>query len=234
MSLACAAWLSASVGTAEPLRVFAAASLQGPLDRVAEAWNGQVSISYGGSGAMARQLAQGAPADVVLLANAAWADWLVANGHTPDTGQMLLSNTLVIIGSPNAPVLPDATPHTILARLAGGRLAMGQHMSVPAGIYTQAWLAEKGAWDTLRPHLAETENVRAALALVARGETPLGIVYASDAVASDAVSVVFEVPADAHPPILYPGLALTPEGEAFLDHIAAHLDRFVAAGFRLP
>ncbi|WP_299592304.1 molybdate ABC transporter substrate-binding protein [uncultured Tateyamaria sp.] len=234
MSLACATWLAATAGTADTVRIFAAASLQGPLDDVAEAWVGDVVISYGGSGAMARQVSQGAPADAVILANAAWSDWLVENGHAPRDARALLSNALVVIGPAGAPILPDVTADTILARLDGGRLAMGQHQSVPAGIYAQAWLTTISAWDMLRPSLAETENVRAALALVARGETPLGIVYASDAAASDAVSVVYEVPATAHPQILYPGLALTPAGSAFLDHVAAQTDIFVAAGFRLP
>lgn len=234
MSLACAAWLAATAGMAEPTRVFAAASLQGPLDDIAEAWADDVVVSYGGSGAIARQVSQGAPADVVILANTAWSDWLADNGHAPHGAHGLLSNTLVVIAPAGARPLPDTHPDTILARLDNGRLAMGQHQSVPAGIYAQAWLTTIGAWDILRAHLAETENVRAALALVARGETPLGIVYASDAAATEAVSVVYEIPAGAHPPILYPGLALTSAGAAFLDHVAAHADSFVAAGFRLP
>ncbi|WP_299748175.1 molybdate ABC transporter substrate-binding protein [uncultured Tateyamaria sp.] len=234
LSFACTAWLVATASAAETVRVFAAASLQGPLDEVAHAWDGEVVISYGGSGAIARQVSQGAPADAVILANVAWSDWLVQEGHAPDTARPLLSNTLVIIGPAGAPALPGPELETILARLDGRRLAMGQHMSVPAGIYAQAWLEGMGTWTALRPKLAETENVRAALALVAHGETPLGIVYASDAAASDDVSVVFEVPADAHPPILYPGLALSPGGSAFLDHVATHSDVFTAAGFRLP
>lgn len=234
MSLACATWVTATASTADTVRVFAAASLQGPLDEVAEAWNDEVVISYGGSGAIARQVSQGAPADALILANAAWADWLSSGGYAPDAGQILLSNTLVIVGPVGATALPDPTAETILARLNGGRLAMGQHISVPAGIYAQAWLEGIGAWTALRPNLAETENVRAALALVARKEAQLGIVYASDAVASDDVSVVFEVPVNAHPPIQYPALALTPIGSAFLDHVAAQSDSFTAAGFRLP
>ncbi|MBY5931900.1 molybdate ABC transporter substrate-binding protein [Tateyamaria omphalii] len=219
---------------AEPVRLFAAASLQGPLDDVAQAWDGDVVISYGGSGAMARQVSQGAPADAVILANADWAAWLVDRGIGTETASPLLSNSLVVVGPLAAPPLPDVTAEVLLARLDGGRLAMGQHLSVPAGIYAHAWLSDIGAWDTVRPHLAETENVRAALALVARGETPLGIVYASDAAASDDVSVVYTVPTDRHPAIIYPGIALTPDGEAFLNHLAARTDTFVAAGFRAP
>lgn len=232
--LACLVLLVAGAPQAEPLRLFAAASLQGPLDTVADAWDSPVVISYGGSGAMARQISQGAPADAVLLANTAWADWLLARGVASAPARNLLSNSLVIVGKAGASPLQDATAGTLLERLGDGRLAMGQHMSVPAGIYAQTWLERTDAWSALRPYLAETENVRAALALVARGEAPLGIVYASDAAASDQVDVIWHIPTDTHEPILYPGLALTPTGAAFLDHLAAHIDTFVAAGFRAP
>lgn len=234
LSLFIAGLICAVAACAEPVRVFAAASLQGPLDRVAADWDGAVTISYGGSGAIARQISQGAPADVVILANPDWADWLLAGGHITRSPRPLLSNSLVIIGPAGAAPLDTPSSTEILARLDGGRLAMGQHQSVPAGIYAQAWMAQTGLWDVLRPHLAETENVRAALALVSRRETPLGIVYRSDAQASDAVAVVHTIPQDAHPPILYPGLALNDLGEAFLDHVTARRDDFVAAGFDLP
>ncbi|KIC51142.1 molybdate ABC transporter substrate-binding protein [Tateyamaria sp. ANG-S1] len=232
--LVCMAASGMTRAWADPVRLFAAASLQGPLDKVAEAWDGDVVISYGGSGAMARQVSQGAPADAAILANADWAAWLEDRGIGVATARPLLSNSLVVVAPRGAPPLSDVTADTVLARLDGGRLAMGQHMSVPAGIYASAWLGSIDVWDPLQPHLAETENVRAALALVARGETPLGIVYASDAAASDDVSVVYDVPTQAHPTITYPGLALTPLGAAFLDHVAAHIDIFVAAGFRAP
>ncbi|MEO0402108.1 MAG: molybdate ABC transporter substrate-binding protein [Pseudomonadota bacterium] len=214
-----------------PLRIFAAASLQGPLDQVAQEWRAGTAISYGGSGALARQISLGAPADIVILANADWADWLVDNGHVAGPARAVISNTLVVVGPSGAAPLTAPNGANLLVRLAGGRLAMGQHMSVPAGIYGRAWLETIGAWATLRPHLAETENVRAALALVARGETPLGLVYASDAAASRNVSVLWAVPATAHPPIRYPALALTPDGAAFLDHLMTRTDVFVAAGF---
>lgn len=234
LALACAAAMTISPVLAGPVHVFAAASLQGPLDAVSAAWAGEVVISYGGSGTIARQVSQGAPADVVILANSAWSDWLVTGGHVHAKPRALLSNRLVVIGPTGAAPLPDATPQTLLAQLDGGRLAMGQHMSVPAGIYAHAWLTRIDAWDDVSPQLAETENVRAALALVARGEVPLGIVYASDAAASDRVSVLWDVPPDSHPPIVYPGLALTPEGAVFLDHLATQTDVFVAAGFSPP
>lgn len=225
----CAAVL-AGTARAEPLRVFAAASLQGPLDAVAESWANDVRVSYGGSGTLARQISLGAPADVVILANVAWMNWLVDQGHLTDATD-LLSNRLVLIGPAGSAPLPDPSADDLLARLDGGRLAMGQHLSVPAGIYAQAWLAGIDAWDALRPHLAETDNVRAALVLVARGEMPLGVVYASDAISTDAVSVLWTVPADQHPPIRYPAAALTDAGAEFLAFLTAETARFEAAGF---
>ena len=227
LGLVCAQ--AASAGDA--VRIFAAASLQGPLDAAAASWETDTVISYGGSGTLARQISLGAPVDVVVLANATWADWLVDNGHAPGPVRDLLSNRLVLIGPAGAAALPDPKAAMLLARLDGGRMAMGQHMSVPAGIYARAWLESIDAWDDMRPHLAETENVRAALALVARGEVPLGVVYRSDAMASAAVSILWTMPDDQHPPIRYPGLALTPDGAAFLDHLATQTDAFLPVGF---
>jgi molybdate transport system substrate-binding protein len=216
---------------AQELRIFAAASLQGPLDRVAHDWAQDAVISYGGSGAIARQISLGAPADIVILANSAWADWLVENGHAPGPVRDVISNRLVLVGPARSPVMPEVNSATLLERLGDGRLAMGQHMSVPAGIYGKAWLERIGAWDTIRTKLAETENVRAALALVARGEAPVGLVYASDAAAENSVSVIWTVPAEDHPPIRYPALSLTETGAEFLDYLLTRSDVFVASGF---
>ncbi len=214
------------------MRIFAAASLQGPLDVITKEWSQDVAVSYGGSGTLARQISLGAPADAVILANAQWADWLVDQGHIAGPARPVLSNQLVLIGPSGAAPLPAPDAGALMARLGDGRMAMGQHMSVPAGIYAHAWLSHINAWTTLRPHLAETENVRAALALVARGEAPLGVVYASDAGASDGVDILWHIPTDTHPPIRYPALAITPAGAAFLDHLATRTDLFVAAGFK--
>lgn len=217
--------------TADPVRIFAAASLQGPLDAIAAEQDAGSTISYGGSGTLARQISFGAPADVVILANETWAHWLVDQGHVGAPARPLMSNRLVLIAPAGTPPLNDLDTDRLRHALGDGRLAIGQHQSVPAGIYAMAWLTGIGAWDALLPHLAETDNVRAALALVARGEAPLGIVYASDARASDAVSVIWNVPADQHPPIRYLGLALTPVGDAFLDHLTRRIALFEAAGF---
>ena len=208
------------------LTVFAAASLRGALDDIAAAWSAPVQISYGGSGAIARQVSLGAPADVVFLANPEWMDWLAAGGHIlPRTRQDILSNRLVVIGPVGSPALDGPLD----ARLGDGRLAMGHRAAVPAGSYAQAWLETVGLWNALAPRLAETENVRLAMALVARGEAPLGIVYASDARASDDVDVVFAVPADDHPPIRYPAAAVTAEGAAFVKYLTSPEASAIAA-----
>jgi molybdate transport system substrate-binding protein len=205
-----------------PTVVFVAASLTQAIEEVAEAHmhahGGDIVVSAGGSGTVARQIAQGAPADAVMLANAEWMEWLVAQGLVAGEGVTpLLSNRLVLIASVDAPDLPGLDAEALLARLDGGRLAIGQTAGVPAGIYGRAWLEQSGLWGAVQPHLAETENVRAALALVARGEAPLGIVYATDAVAEPAVRVLYAVPEDAAWRITYPAAALTPKGQAFLD-----------------
>lgn len=229
LALCCA--ILAQIGHAGPVRVFAAASLQGPLDKIALGWQGDVVASYGGSGTMAHQISRGAPADIVILASTAWMDWLLENGHIAGPATDVISNRLVVIGPVGSAPLPDPTASDLLHRLQDGRLAMGQHQSVPAGIYAKAWLQHIGAWDALRPHLAETDNVRAALVLVARGEMPLGVVYASDAASSEAVSVLWSVPPTQHPTIRYTAAALTPEGNAFLDYLLTRADAFIAAGF---
>mgnify|MGYP001793436317 CR=1 FL=1 len=223
--------LGAAAATGQPITIFAAASLQGPLDEIAEIWPGETTISYAGSGTIARQISLGAPADVVLLASSDWMDWLAERGHLHAPPRDIISNTLVLIGPPEAADVPDPTADTIARRLDGGRLAMGQHMAVPAGIYGAAWLRSIQAWGALRSQLAETENVRAALALVSRGEAPLGLVYASDAQADASVRTLYTVPSALHPPILYPAAAITPAGLPFLDHLVAQRARFEAAGF---
>lgn len=221
---------------ARDLTVFAAASLRGALDEVAALSDTPVAISYGGSGAMARQVAQGAPADVVVLANPQWMVWLQDQGVVAaDLPVTLLTNTLVLIGN-DGPALPDPDADALLARLGDRRLAIGQRQAVPAGIYARAWLEHIGAWDRLVPHLAEVENVRAALALVARGDAPLGVVYGSDALADPKVTVLWQIPDDQHPPITYPAAALSPEGAQFMQILRSPqaAEIFKKHGFGLP
>jgi molybdate transport system substrate-binding protein len=213
--------LVSSISRAEtPLTVFAAASVKTALDQIALEWPGKVTISYSGSGALARQVGQGAPADVIILANTQWMDWLQSKGVIDGALRRdLLGNRLVLVAKPgHLPIAADQ-PGAILEALNGGRLAIGQTTGVPAGIYGRAWLEKIDLWEELAPHLAETENVRAALAFVTRLEAPLGLIYASDASAEPGVEVVYEIPDDLHPKIIYPVAALTPKGEAFLNFL---------------
>ena len=214
-----------------PVTVFAAASLSGVLEAAAKDYDGAVTFSFGGSGVMARQVAAGAPADLLILANPDWMVWLSQQGHIgPDTQQIIATNSLVVIGPSHAAPLH---PQDLIARLGNGRLAMGQRDAVPAGSYARSWLQSVALWDQVQTQLAETDNVRAALALVARGETPLGIVYATDAIAEPRVSVVYNIPSGSHAPVKYPAAALSPAGTGFLNYLtsAAAAATFAAHGF---
>ena len=195
-----------------PLTVFAAASLQEAMDEAAAAYQaatGQpVRVSYAGSPALARQVEQGAPADVFFSADLGWMDHLQGKGLVdPATRRELLGNSLVLVAPARSAARPLAlTAGSDLLPLLGqdGRIALALTASVPAGKYARAAFTSLGLWDALAPRLAEAENVRAALLLVARGETPLGVVYASDARAEPRVRVLATFPGGSHPPIVYP------------------------------
>ncbi len=233
------AWLSAFVMPARAETVvFAAASLKGPLDKIVADF-GDTVVSYGGSGTLARQITQGAPADVVILANMDWMDMLRANedvqaGSVAD----IASNQLVLIGAVgNADISLDQS--SISVALGDGRLAVGQTQAVPAGIYAKQALESLDLWDALAPKLAEVDNVRSALTLVIRGQTPLGIVYVTDAQFSDAVRALATFPADSHAPIRYIAAVTTgenPRAQELLDTIRAPAGQAVLAeaGFLPP
>lgn len=197
----------------EPLptiTVFAAASLKESLDEAAAAWttrSGQkVSISYAGSSALARQIEQGAPADVFISADNEWMDYLQQRKRIdPDSRVDLVGNRLVVI-APAAAALPTLPlkPAAVRQALGEGRLAMAETASVPAGRYGKQALTTLGLWDTVSGRLAQADNVRAAMAFVSRGEAPLGIVYATDAQAEPKVRVVATFPARTHDAIVYP------------------------------
>ena len=223
---------------AKDLTVFAAASLKTALDRAATQWEAQsgetVTLSYAGSSALARQIAAGAPADLVFLANLDWMDWLEGQGLiAPGSRTAPLSNRLVVIAPKD-----EASPldlSDLPARLGSdGRLAMALVEAVPAGVYGKSAFTSLGLWPDLAPRVAQTDNARAALALVATGAAPLGVVYATDAGADDAVAVVADVPPESHPPIRY-ALARVEggAGAAFLDYLtsAQGLRHFTDAGF---
>lgn len=216
------------------MTVFAAASLKTALDEISQDWPAPVTISYAGSGIVARQVAQSAPADVVILANTRWMEWLHSSGAVdPAATRTLLGNSLVVIGPSEQQPLTIDGPDVLMDALGDGRLAIGQTETVPAGIYGRAWLENIGAWADLAPRLAETENVRAALAFVARGETPLGLVYASDAMAEPKVKTLYQVPSDLHPDIIYPAAYQNAKGADFLAFLStpAAMRIFTKNGF---
>ncbi|MEQ6201413.1 molybdate ABC transporter substrate-binding protein [Sulfitobacter sp. HNIBRBA2951] len=219
---------------AQPVTVFAAASLRGALSEIAHSYDADVTLSFAGSGTLARQVAAGAPVDVVVLAHPEWMDWLEGRGLTkPATRVDVAGGRLVLIGPAGASTLEAPDTDTLRMALGNGRLAIGQRDAVPAGSYARDWLRHIGAWEAMIPHLAETDNVRAALALVAAGAAPLGVVYASDAAAEPRVSLRYAIPADTHAPIRYPAAATTDAGRGFLDHLQSSEARaiFTAHGF---
>lgn len=199
----------------QPVLVFAAASLKNALDGAIDAFTREsgvnVTASYAASSALARQIEQGAPAAMLISADLDWMDYLQERGLIdPMSRSNLLGNAIVLV-APRDSTIGEVTlrPGLDLAALLGdGRLAVGEVKSVPAGKYAKAALERLGAWEGVADRLAQAENVRAALALVSRGEAPLGIVYQTDAAADPAARIVATFPADSHPPIIYP-IALT-------------------------
>jgi molybdate transport system substrate-binding protein len=196
------------------LLVFAAASLTdalGEVDREFTAHTGiAVKASFAASSVLAKQVEAGAPADVFFSADVPWVDYLDQRGLLKaGTRHDLLGNALVLIAPADSTVQLSIAPRfQLLAALGEGRLAMADPDSVPAGRYAREALTRLDVWDSISGRLARAENVRAALAYVARGEVPLGIVYQTDAQAEKRVRIVAVFPADTHPPITYP-VALT-------------------------
>ena len=192
------------------LLVFAAASMKNALDEVAAAWSGQnpgqkANVSYAASSALAKQIESGAPADIFVSADLDWMDHVEKKGLIrPDSRLNLLGNRIVLVGAKDAPPVAVEPGFDLAKALGRGRLAIGQVESVPAGRYGKAALEKLGAFEGVRDRLAQTENVRAALLLVSRGEAPLGIVYRTDAAADPNVKVLGTFPEDSHPPIVYP------------------------------
>jgi molybdate transport system substrate-binding protein len=203
----------ASVSQAEDgdVVVFAAASLKNALDEVAREWGAKsagkkVAISYAASSALAKQIENGAPADIFASADLDWMDYLAKKGMIqPDTRVNLLGNRLVLVAPKDSTAKVEMRSKLdFAAALGDGRLAMANVDSVPAGKYGKAALQRLGAWDGVKDKLAQAENVRAALQLVARGEAPLGIVYQTDVASDPKVKVLATFPKDSHPPIIYP------------------------------
>lgn len=202
--------LTSPAFAADKITVFAAASLKNALDAVGAAWTADtgmdVAVSYAASSALAKQIQEGAPADVFMSADMDWMNTLAVEKHISDGSIVkLLGNDLVLIApkeSSLAVTLADGA--ALSAALGDGKLAMGDVKAVPAGKYGKAALEQLGLWPSVEGKVAMAENVRAALKLVATGEAPLGIVYQTDANAEKGVKVVGIFPEDSHPPIIYP------------------------------
>ena len=194
----------------ETVTVFAAASLTTALAEIEadfEAATGHdLVVSLAGSSALAQQIRQGAPADIFISASTDWMDLIAAEGLIEPGGRFdLLGNTLVLIAHGRAAPTVAITPDFALSGLIGdGHLAMALVDAVPAGIYGKAALDHFGLWDGIAGRVAQTDNVRAALALVALGEAPYGIVYATDANAAENVTIIATFPPESHPAIVYP------------------------------
>jgi molybdate transport system substrate-binding protein len=194
---------------AAPVTVFAAASLKNAMDDVITAFTTRTHTparaSYGASSALARQIEQGAPADVFVSADVDWMDYVAQRSLIAGASRRnLLSNHLALIAPADSKIALKIAPGMPLAAALGsGRLAIAGP-DVPAGRYGQASLTALGVWPSVTDKLARAESVRAALAFVARGETPLGIVYDTDARVEPKVRVVGLFPDAIHPPIIYP------------------------------
>ncbi len=199
--------------------VFAAASLKDALDAIDGKWHAETGkpaavVSYAASSTLAKQIEEGAPADIFISADLRWMDYLQQRGLIqPKTRTDLLGNRLVLIAPVNSPI--GTAVHVTLAvgvplagLLHGGRLAMADPRAVPAGIYGKDALTALGLWSSVAGRIAAAQDVRAALTLVARGEAPLGIVYQTDAAIEPAVKIVATFPSGTTPPIVYP-IALT-------------------------
>ena len=195
----------------ENVTVFAAASLKNALDAVNAACQADVgehaTISYAASSALAKQIEQGAPADIFMSADLDWMEYLSdKNLIKADTETKLLGNSIVLVAPADSKVETKIDNGFDLAGLLGedGRLAMANVDAVPAGKYGKAALESLGLWASVEGNVAQAENVRAALALVSAGEAPLGIVYKTDAAADPKVKIVGAFPENSHPPIVYP------------------------------
>jgi molybdate transport system substrate-binding protein len=232
----------AAAQTAGPV-VFAAASLKNALDAINAQWKTETgksaTISYAASSALAKQIEQGAPAQVFISADLDWMNYLSGkNLIKPDTRTNLLGNRLVLI-APKGKMKPVdmKSLQDVTAVASTGRLAMANVDSVPAGKYGKAALEKLGAWQAVSDKIAQAENVRAALLLVSRGEAAAGIVYQTDVMSDPNVEIIGTFPSESHPPIIYPAAltkdASNPDATVFLDYLKSEKAKplFEAQGF---
>lgn len=231
LSLVVALTLAARPAAAQSTDVlfFAAASLKNALDAIDDQYQKDtgkhVVVSLAASSQLAKQIESGAPADIFISADLDWMDYLAQkNLIKTDARKNLLGNELVLIAPKDSTAIVNIAPGFDLAKaLGGGKLAMADTSAVPAGKYGKAALEKLGVWDHVAGQIAQAENVRAALALVTRGEAPLGIVYQTDAAVEPGVKIVATFPADTHPPIIYPIALLAasknPDAAAYLAYL---------------
>lgn len=228
--VALASGLVVQASAADKVTVFAAASLTNALQDIASEYQTgkevQIVSSFASSSTLARQIEQGAPADMFISADQQWMDYAIDKQQmVKDTRYTLLGNELVLIAAKASEQDKiKINKRTDWAKLLnGGRLSVGDPDHVPAGIYAKEALQNLGAWTTLEPQLARANNVRSAMAMVEREEAPLGIVYGSDAVASDKVKVIATFPKDSHKPVEYPMAIVkghqTPAVTAFYEYL---------------
>ncbi|TQI79533.1 molybdate transport system substrate-binding protein [Serratia fonticola] len=228
--VALASGLVVQASAADKVTVFAAASLTNALQDIATEYQKgkevQIVSSFASSSTLARQIEQGAPADMFISADQQWMDYAIDKQQiVKDTRYTLLGNELVLIAAKASEQDKiKINKQTDWAKLLnGGRLSVGDPDHVPAGIYAKEALQNLGAWTTLEPQLARANNVRSAMAMVEREEAPLGIVYGSDAVASDKVKVISTFPEDSHKPVEYPMAIVkghqTPAVTAFYEYL---------------
>jgi molybdate transport system substrate-binding protein len=202
--------LIAGPALAEDLTIFAAASLKNAAEDIGKAYEtagkGKVVYSFASSADLAKQIENGAPASIFISADKKWMDYVQEkNLIVADSRRDLLGNTLTLIASKDSSLAADFSSNVDLAALIGdSKLAMGDPDSVPAGRYGKAALEKLGLWASVEPKVARTKDVRAALALVERGEAAAGVVYRTDALISDKVRIAGVFPQDSHPPIVYP------------------------------
>ncbi|MGR5236047.1 molybdate ABC transporter substrate-binding protein [Vibrio alfacsensis] len=203
--------VSSAANATVGLKVYAASSMTNAIDEIAQDFEKKYNVSvtpvYGGSASIARQILSGAPADVIVLANTKWMNYLIESGKIKgDDVTNIARNSLVAVAPRSSKValfdVSDAKAWKDI--LNGNRLALGNPATVPAGMYAKESLSHLGVWKSIERQVAPAKNVRLALTFVERGETPLGIVYKTDAHLSDKVKVIAEFANDTHADIVYP------------------------------
>lgn len=219
---------SATGAHAETVNVFAAASMKTALDQIEVAWQEktkqEIIATYGSSATLAKQIEQAAPADIFISADLAWMDELAKNNLIKtESRKNLVGNTLVLVAASGSKLDPKI--EDIATTLGSEKIALGDIKSVPAGKYAKAALDQLNLWSAIEQQVVMQENVRAALALVARGEAKLGIVYGSDAKAEAKVEVVATFPESSHAKIIYPAAVIAtsknPDASAFFDFLTS-------------